>query len=286
MSLTQLSLPAPAKLNLFLHITGRRPDGYHTLQTLFQFLDLSDTLEFTRREDEQLQLSPALPGVAEQDNLVIRAAQALRDATGCRLGADIHLSKRLPMGGGIGGGSSDAATTLLGLNALWQLGLDLDTLADIGLRLGADVPVFVRGQAAWAEGVGEQLTPVELPEPWYLVVKPAVEVATAKIFSHPLLTRDSKITTMAAFLEEGGRNDCEAVTRSLHPEVDAAMNWLSQFGNAKLTGTGACIFSEFDSQEAAQQVARQAPSHLLVFVARGHNRSPAHTALEQQTHGQ
>lgn len=279
--MNRLSLPAPAKLNLFLHITGRRPDGYHELQTVFQFIDLADTLDFSLRADGQLSLTPELPGVPPEQNLILRAARALREHSGCPLGADIRLHKRLPMGGGLGGGSSDAATTLLGLNALWRLGLDLDTLAAIGLRLGADVPVFVRGRAAWAEGVGERLTPVEPPEPWYLVVVPPVEVATAKIFSNESLTRDTPLIKMAAFPEEGGRNDCEAVVRKLYPEVDAAMHWLAQRGTAKLTGTGACIFCEFPSQQAADAARLEVPSPMQAFVARGLNYSPAHRALDE-----
>ncbi|TVP89712.1 MAG: 4-(cytidine 5'-diphospho)-2-C-methyl-D-erythritol kinase, partial [Pseudomonadaceae bacterium] len=202
-----LSLPAPAKLNLFLHITGRRTDGYHTLQTLFQFLDYGDTLHFQPRRDGQIQLHTELEGVDPADNLILRAAKLLQPHCAQHGGADIRLDKRLPMGGGLGGGSSDAATTLLGLNQLWQCGLTLDQLAELGLQLGADVPVFVRGHAAWAEGVGEQLTPVDIEEPWYLVAIPDCNVSTAEVFSDQRLTRDTPPITLAAFREHGGRND-------------------------------------------------------------------------------
>lgn len=275
----RLTLPAPAKLNLFLLVTGRRPDGYHSLQTLFQFIDLADTLHIEARADGQLTLSPALPGVCEEDNLILRAARLLKQHSGCPMGADITLEKRLPMGGGIGGGSSDAASTLLALNALWGLDLPLDTLAALGLQLGADVPVFVHGHAAWAEGVGEQLTPVDIPEPWYLLAVPPVSVSTAEIFSHGELTRHSSPIKMAAFLGGAARNDCEAVVRKLYPDIDNAMKWLDNFGVAKLTGTGACIFAAFATEAEARAAAMQVPPRLQVHVTRGINRSPAHTAL-------
>ncbi|MCD6060340.1 MAG: ipk [Moraxellaceae bacterium] len=275
------SLPAPAKLNLFLHITGRRPDGYHLLQTVFQFLDHADTLHFALRADGDLTLLPELPSIPADSNLVLRAARLLREATGCRLGADIVLDKRLPMGGGIGGGSSDAATTLLGLNKLWSLGLAEDRLAELGLALGADVPVFVRGRAAWAEGVGEQLTPVEIPENCFLVLTPRAHISTADVFRHPQLTRHTPAITVAAFLAGGGgstlRNDCENVVRTLSPEVTAALDWLSLHGHARMTGTGACCFLDCPDRATAEALLAQSP--IPGFVARGVNRSPAHTAL-------
>ncbi len=277
--MSALILPAPAKLNLFLNITGRRADGYHELQTLFQLLDYGDTLEFSPRDDGLLTLSPALPGVAAEDNLVLRAARALqaRSAPGC--GADITLHKRLPMGGGIGGGSSDAATALLGLNHLWKTGLDLEQLAAIGLTLGADVPVFVHGRTAWAEGVGEQLQPVSTDECWYLVAIPPCSVSTAEIFSHRELTRHNSPIKIAAFLEGGAGNTCEPVVRKLYPEVDSALNWLSQFAPAQLTGTGCCLFAKFADEASARDALEQRPSQLQGFIARGVNHSPLHKAL-------
>ena len=279
--LTELTLPAPAKLNLFLHINGRRPDGYHLLQTVFQFLDRADTLHFRRRDDGVLTLRPELPDLPAESNLVLRAARLLQAETGCALGADITLEKVLPMGGGIGGGSSDAATTLIGLNRLWALGLDSDRLAALGLALGADVPVFVRGQAAFAEGVGERLTPVELPEPWYLVLTPDAHLSTALVFGHPQLTRHTPAITLAAFraggLETGLRNDCEAVARTLSPAVATALDWLSQHGPARMTGTGACCFLPCPDRARAEALLAQSP--IPGFVARGQNRSPAHVAL-------
>ncbi|QQD20883.1 4-(cytidine 5'-diphospho)-2-C-methyl-D-erythritol kinase [Oceanospirillaceae bacterium ASx5O] len=275
-----LSVPAPAKLNLMLHITGRRPDGYHNLQTLFQFLDYGDTLHFRRRDDNELTLVPAIDGVPFEDNLIIRAARLLQQRAGKTCGADIRLDKTLPMGGGLGGGSSDAATTLLALNELWQLQLSPDELATLGLTLGADVPVFVRGAAAFAEGVGEQLTAVpELPEPWYLVVCPQVHVNTGKIFSHEGLTRDTAPINIRTALRQGGRNDCQQVVTVLYPEIGNALNLLNKFSPAKMTGTGACIFSSFGSEAEAIRVSDQLPAEYVAFVAKGVNQSPAHRVL-------
>jgi len=276
-----LTLPAPAKLNLFLHITGRRPDGYHLLQTVFQFLEQADTLHFHHRDDSVITLSPELPGVPTESNLIVRAARLLQAHTGCRAGADIVLEKRLPMGGGIGGGSSDAATTLLGLNRLWGLDLPLTELAPLGLSLGADVPVFVQGQAAWAESVGEDLTAVDIPEPWYLVLTPNAHVRTADVFQHPQLTRHTPAITVAAFLGGGlarsVRNDCENIVRQLSPEVDAALNWLAQHGIARMTGTGACCFIACPDRATAEHLLATSP--IPGFVSRGCNQSPAHVAL-------
>jgi 4-diphosphocytidyl-2-C-methyl-D-erythritol kinase len=276
-SARSLRVRAPAKLNLFLHVTGRRADGYHTLQTLFQILDIGDQLTLEARDDGELQLhSPGLD-VPPQDNLVLRAARALKalPATPGDAGARIRLDKQLPSGGGLGGGSSDAASTLLGLNRLWQLGLSSAELQAIAARLGADVPVFVLGHSAWAEGIGEELTPVTLPPAHYLVIKPACSVATGEIFAHRELTRDSLPITMSAFFAGGSRNDCQAIVRRLHPEVDAALTWLERFGNARLTGTGACVFRHCESEADARRLARQVPSQWQAFVAAGCNRSPA-----------
>ena len=283
MTATTLSLPAPAKLNLFLHITGRRADGYHRLQTLFQFLDHGDTLHFTPRDDNQIRLLTDLPGVNPDDNLIVRAAKRLQQVSGTSLGAEIRLDKRLPMGGGLGGGSSDAATTLLGLNHLWQAGLSEDRLAELGLELGADVPVFVRGRAAWAEGVGEQLTPVEVDEPWYLVVVPTCQVSTAEIFSDQRLTRDTPPITLAAFREQGGRNDCLPVVAARYPEIRNTLILLNKFCEAKMTGTGSCLFGAFPNECEADKVRARLPATLQTFVAKGCNVSPLHALLDKAT---
>lgn len=277
----ELSLPAPAKLNLFLHITGRRADGYHTLQTLFQFVDYGDTLHFSTRSDSQINLHSELAGVAAEDNLIVRAARLLQQAAGTQLGADIQLDKRLPMGGGLGGGSSDAATTLVGLNHLWQTGLNADQLAEIGITLGADVPVFVRGKAAWAEGVGEQLTPVELDEPWYLVVIPTCSVSTAEIFSDQRLTRDTPPITLAAFREHGGRNDCLPVVAARYSEIRNTLILLNNYCEAKMTGTGSCLFGAFPNEREADKVRARLPATLRSFVAKGCNVSPLHQLISK-----
>ncbi|MDO9624393.1 MAG: 4-(cytidine 5'-diphospho)-2-C-methyl-D-erythritol kinase [Pseudomonas sp.] len=276
----ELRLPAPAKLNLMLHITGRRADGYHELQTLFQFLDFGDELGFALRADGVIRLHSDIPGVAHDSNLIVRAARALQQQSGCTLGADIWLTKRLPMGGGIGGGSSDAATTLLGLNHLWQLHLDEDRLAELGLTLGADVPVFVRGRAAFAEGIGEKITPVTLSEPWFLVAIPQVLVSTMKVFSDPELTRDTSPIKVRSLLEGVSRNDCQPVVEKRYPEVRNALILLDKYVSAKMTGTGACVFGSFPNKDDADKVARQLPATLPSFVAKGRNISMLHRALE------
>lgn len=279
----RLTLPAPAKLNLFLHILGRRADGYHELQTLFQFLDHADELHFAPREDGQIRLHTEIPGVPHDSNLIVRAARQLQEQSGCQLGADIWLDKHLPMGGGIGGGSSDAATTLVGLNHLWQLGWDEDRLAALGLGLGADVPVFVRGRAAFAEGVGEKLTPVELEEPWFLVAVPQVFVSTAEVFSDPELTRDTAPIKVRSLLGVDGRNDCQTVVEKRYPAVRNALMSLNKFTSARLTGTGACVFGSFPNQGDADKVRRQLPATLPSFVARGRNISLLHRKLQELT---
>lgn len=267
--------PAPAKLNLFLHVVGRRADGYHQLQTLFQFLDHGDSLFFVPRGDGVIRRVAGPDAIPESEDLVVRAARAIQQASGCNLGADIRLEKRLPMGAGLGGGSSNAATTLVALNRMWNLGLPLDELAQIGLRLGADVPVFVRGAAAWAEGVGERLVPVRIDEPWYLVLTPPVTVSTARIFSDPMLRRDHASVTLADFQQGRTGNDCEPVTCERHPEVREALDWLRQHApQARMSGTGASVFAAFDSREAATALLPQVPEGCRAFVARGLNRSP------------
>ena len=274
-----LTLPAPAKLNLFLHITGRRNDGYHLLQTVFQLLDYGDELTFLPNDSGEIRILGEVPGVAPRDNLVYRAAQALRAHAGSAPGADIHLVKRLPAGGGLGGGSSDAATTLLGLNQLWNLRLSIADLADLGLRLGADIPVFVRGHSAWAEGIGEQLTAVDLPQRWYLVIFPGCTVNTGQIFSHRELTRNDDAITIRAFLEAGGKNSCQPVAEMLYPAIAEARQWLNAFSPARMTGTGSCVFASFASATEAGEVLQELPGRWKGFVARGVNVSPAHTAL-------
>lgn len=276
--MTSISLLSPAKLNLFLHITGRRDDGYHTLQTLFQLLDWGDDLVFTPREDGQLTLSGDDLSLPAEQNLIIQAARALPREPGAP-GANIKVHKRIPTGGGMGGGSSNAATTLLALNALWQLGLSNAALQQIGGKLGADVPVFVAGHTAWAEGIGEQLTPVTMPPDWYLVITPDCHIATAEIFSHQQLTRDTSPIKIAAFFEGHSRNDCQPLVRELYPEIDNALNWLENFGDARLTGTGACVFCRFADETSARSALEQLPRRFKAFVARGINKSPALDAL-------
>jgi len=279
MNTTMLSLLSPAKLNLFLHITGRRSDGYHNLQTLFQLLDYGDDMGFCPRKDSTLTLTPAITGVAYDDNLIIKAAKLLQTTTQCRQGADISLVKRLPMGGGLGGGSSNSATTLVALNHLWGTQLSAAELAALGQQLGADIPVFVHGQTAWGEGIGEQLQPITRANQWYLIIKPDCDVSTAKIFSSEQLTRDTPAITVAAFLEQGGHNDCQSTVCRHYPEVAATLKWLDQYAAAQLTGTGACVFASFTSKDEANAVLRQlsitAPKTWHGFIAQGINASPS-----------
>lgn len=272
--------PAPAKLNLFLHITGRRADGYHELQTIFQFLAYGDWLYFDVNAEGGISLHGNPAGIPGDDDLCIRAARLLQATAGVSRGVTIYNDKRLPVGGGLGGGSSDAATTLVVLNRLWSTGLDTRELATLGLRLGADVPLFIQGQAAWAEGIGEILTPVTPPEAWFLVVIPPVTVSTADIFSDPELTRDTPRTKIPDPLLDVGRNDCEAVVVRRHPEVGAALEWLNSYAPARLTGTGACVFAAFDSEDDAKVVASEMPADWSGFVARGVNDSPLLTAIK------
>ena len=270
------SWPAPAKLNLFLHITGRRPDGYHELQTVFQFLDFGDELAFASRTDGEIRRVNAVPAVPAEQDLTVRAARALQGETGCRLGCDITMTKRIPLGGGLGGGSSDAATTLLALNSIWKTGLPVPKLAELGLGLGADVPVFVRGTAAWAEGIGEKLTPVEPPEPWYLVVTPPCTVDTKAMYHDPDLPRATPRVAWQDFVEGRCHNDFEPVARSRYPEVAAALDWASGFGRARLSGSGASVFVDFADPGAAEDARRQLPPGWRALVAKGRNRSPLH----------
>lgn len=272
--------PAPAKLNLLLRIVGRREDGYHLLQTVFQFIDRCDWLEFEARADGRITLESPLPGVPEADDLTVRAAVALRAATGCAEGVTIRVEKHLPMGGGLGGGSSDAATTLVALNRLWGLGLTQERLKAIGLALGADVPVFIEGVAAWGEGVGERLTPLALDEAWYVVLVPDCHVETGRVFTAPELTRNSPPITMEDFFEGCRENDCLPVVLTHYPAVAKALELLGRHGEARLTGTGACVFAAFDTEASARQVLAQIGGACEGFVAQGRNRSPLYEAIE------
>ena len=272
------ALPAPAKLNLFLHVVGRRPDGYHLLQTAFRMLDRSDTLRFLPREDGQVRLARLLPGVPEESDLCVRAARLLQADSGTRQGVTIDLDKHLPMGGGLGGGSSDAATVLLALNRLWDLNLPRQRLQELALTLGADVPFFVFGQSAFAEGVGEDLQPLVLPPAWYLVVEPPVSVPTAEIFSDQALTRNTEIIRMPTFPAGGngqiGRNDLEPVACKRYPQVAKALEWLMRHGEARMSGSGACVFAGFCGEDEANDALAHAPSGWKAWVARGLDEHP------------
>jgi 4-diphosphocytidyl-2-C-methyl-D-erythritol kinase len=275
-----ITLPSPAKLNLFLHILDRREDGYHNLQTLFQLLDYGDQLSFSANKQSEINITSNIEAVAPRDNLVFKAATALQQATDCKWGCDIELDKKLPMGAGLGGGSSNAATTLVGLNTLWQCNLSLDQLAEIGGELGADIPVFVKGFSAFAEGIGDKLTPISLDEFCYLVVTPKIKVSTEQIFCHSELTRNASAIKIRALSEELYRNDCQSVVETLYPEVKQVLDWLQQHGNPLMTGTGASVYCRFDNQEEAKQVQQTVPNSWNSFVAMGVNRSPLHQQLE------
>ena len=266
--------PAPAKLNLFLHVVGRRADGYHLLQTAFRFIDYGDELGFAVRDDGVVRRITELAGVSADADLCVRAARLLKDRAGCRLGADIELVKTLPMGGGLGGGSSDAATTLVVLNRLWQTGLTRAQLQDLAVELGADVPVFVFGRSAFAEGVGERLAEIRLRPAWYLVLVPETAVSTAEIFSAPELTRNTIAITIAAFSVGQGRNDLEPVVCRRYPQVARHLEWLRRYGDARMTGSGACVFCGFETEAQAQRVLAKLPADMRGFVARGLDRHP------------
>ncbi len=292
MTAQHLTLPAPAKLNLFLHITGRRTDGYHLLQTLFQILDTGDELQFSANQSGAIKLACNDKSLEGTDNLIYRAAMALKPYAATNAGVEIFLDKKLPMGGGLGGGSSDAATTLHALNKLWQLNLAVAELADIGLKLGADVPLFVEGYTAFAQGVGEKLTPVLLPEKVFLVVTPACHVSTVAVFTHPDLIRNSKVITEADVLNSFGtvdgnwlsnsdwRNDCQPLVERLYPIVALTLQWLVEYAPSRMTGTGASLFAEFPDEISARRALANLPDNCSGFVARGVNRSPLLTALE------
>lgn len=275
--------PSPAKLNLFLHITGRRPNGYHNLQSLFQLLDFGDALKFTLTTSQDIELRTPIEGVKNADNLIIRAANLLAGYRKVKHGVVIDLDKQLPMGGGIGGGSSNAATTLVALNKLWQCELSEDTLADIGLSLGADVPIFVRGHTAFASGVGEQLTPVKTPPKWFLVVNPGVHVSTADVFNLPELPRETAEIAWQDYSFANTHNDCQQIVCNRYPEVAKLLQWLVHYAPSRMTGTGACVFSVFDDQASAERVRAQLPKKWHGFVARGVDVSPLKTTIKRVT---
>ena len=277
-TITAIEACSPAKLNLFLHVTGHRPDGYHSLQTVFQLLNWGDDMRFEGRAEPGVTLSGDTDDIAPQENLIIKAAEALGQP---ERGALIHIHKRIPRGGGLGGGSSNAATTLLALNRLWELGLELDALQRLAAPLGADVPVFVMGQSAWAEGVGEVLSALALPKRWFVIAQPDCTVSTAEIFADPALTRHSPPITVQAFFSGAGHNDLQDVVLPRYPEVQQAWEWLHQQSpTAKMTGSGACVFAALETEESARQVAAKAPDGLRVVVAEGVNRLPEMRVVE------
>lgn len=283
MSAPAIFWPAPAKLNLFLHITGRRNDGYHLLQSVFQMLEYGDELSFDITHDGKISRLTDIPEVAEADDLIVRAAKLLQQTTGTALGANIQIKKVLPMGGGLGGGSSDAATVLVVLNQLWETGLNLQQLADLGLTLGADVPVFVHGVTAFVEGVGEQILAIDMPEKWFLVIHPQINVSTAKIFTDSGLTRDSSAIRICDLSGVLLTNVCEPIACKHYPEIAEAISWLSGYNrSARMTGTGACVFTEFDSQHQAEDLLQRLPEKWRGFVAKGVNQSPLYRQLAEQ----
>ncbi|MBK7491728.1 MAG: 4-(cytidine 5'-diphospho)-2-C-methyl-D-erythritol kinase [Nitrosomonas sp.] len=276
------TFPAPAKLNLFLHVVGRRQDGYHLLQTVFRFLDFSDQLSFAVRPDGIVRLHNPIAGVPEEKDLCVRAAKLLQQKTGTTQGVDIFMQKQIPMGGGLGGGSSDAATTLLALNHLWKVNLNPEQLLELGLQLGADVPVFIFGQNAFAEGVGEKLAAIELPPAWYLVLVPPVQVSTAEIFTSKELTRNTIPITIPPFSVWQGHNDLELVVCRAYPEVARCLEWLKRLENttiAAMSGSGACVFAEFATERAARAAFEQIPDDMKGFVAKGLDCHPMHKTL-------
>ena len=272
--------PAPAKLNLFLHVVGRRADGYHLLQTVFRFVGHGDSLRFSPRADGRVTLARPLPGVPPESDLTVRAVRLLQEETGCRQGVQIDIEKRLPMGGGLGGGSSDAATVLLALNHLWRTGVPRRRLQEIGLSLGADVPVFIFGENAFAEGVGEALRPVQVPPAWYVVLEPPVQVPTALIFKAPDLKRDTPPVPASDWRPGFGGNDLQAVAVRQFPDVARHLDWLAQFGAARMTGSGACVFAEFAAEDAAREVIARLPGDMRGWIAAGLDAHPLRALAE------
>ncbi len=277
---TSTSWLAPAKINLFLRITGRRDDGMHELQTAFQFVDLCDQLQFALRQDAEIRHAVKIPGVSSQDDLCIRAATLLQKTADVKLGVDISLAKNIPMGGGLGGASSDAATTLLVLNKIWSIQASEDELAELGRQLGADVPVFVRGQSAWAEGVGEKLTPIEMQECWYLIINSGIHVSTAQMFAYSQLTRNSPQLTICPPKPGEFGNVFEPVVRAQHPEIDSVFDWLSNYSKPFLTGTGGCVIAAFADKSSAVEIQSQCPQGMTAYLVQAKNTSPLITQLE------
>lgn len=277
--MTARSWPAPAKLNLFLHVTGRRADGYHEIQTVFQLVDLADRIFIAPRADARVRRLEGPAEVAPEADLCVRAALRLQAAGAAGRGADIRLQKRIPIQGGLGGGSSDAATTLVALNEMWGLRLPPGRLAELALELGADVPFFVQGHSAWGEGIGERLTPLDLPPRHYAIVYPGVGIPTAEVFQAHELTRKTPETTIRGFLQAGGRNDCEPVVAGRSPEVRRALAWLADRGEARMTGTGSCVFAPFDDRASAEAALEGLPAGWRGFAARGLDRSPLQERL-------
>ncbi|QLB12937.1 4-diphosphocytidyl-2-C-methyl-D-erythritol kinase [Bisgaardia hudsonensis] len=274
-----IRFPSPAKLNLFLYINNKRDDGYHELQTLFQFLDFGDWLTINSTINREIHLVSPITNLNSQDNLIYKAAKNLQEYTNCKLGASIHLDKILPIGGGVGGGSSNAATTLIALNYLWNTQLSLKDLCHIGLKLGADVPIFLHGKSAFAEGVGEKITYCEPPEKWFVVLKPNVSISTASIFNDPHLPRNSPKLSLSELLNKKYENDCEKIVLNHYSEVEETYNWLLQYAPARLTGTGACVFAEFNDKKSAQSAFLAKPDKIFGFIAKGSNISPLHKLM-------
>ena len=273
--------PAPAKLNLFLHVVGRRPDGYHLLQSVFTLIDRCDTVRLEVREDGEVRRATDLPGVPEAEDLAVRAATLLKEASGSTRGVDITVEKRIPLGGGLGGGSSDAATVLLALDRLWETNFGPAALAELGASLGADIPFFVHGTSAWVEGIGEKITPVRLPPAWYLVLTPPVTVPTGAVFASPELTRNTEPLKMEDFSAQPGdgrfRNDLEPVVTARYPTVREHLEWLRQHAQARMTGSGSCVFAAFGTREAAQSVMDRLPAPMKGFIAQGMSQHPLRT---------
>lgn len=275
-----LTVPSPAKINLFLHVNGRRADGYHNLQTAFQFLELADRLTFASCQDQCIRLKGDLSEISIESNLIYKAAKLLQQHTAKKHGVEIEIEKNIPIGGGLGGGSSNAATTLLILNKMWDCHLSTQELMTMGVKLGADVPIFISGLASFAEGIGEELQPIHPPERWLLLVVPPCAVNTGKIFSDTQLTRTTPKITIAEFLERGGHNDCEPVTRKLFPDIADALDWLNNYSLAKLTGTGSCVFALFEDKKAALNAIKEIPDRFKGCVVKGLNISPLHSVIE------
>ncbi len=273
--------PSPAKLNLFLHITGQRENGYHDLQSVFQLLDYGDSLTFDVNNSGKIRIESNINAIPLQENIIYKAATLLQTYAKCSLGCDITLNKVLPMGGGVGGGSSNAATTLVALNHLWRLGLSTQALQSLGLQLGADVPIFVFGQNAFAEGVGEKLSGISLPEKYFLVVNPSVHISTQKIFQHPDLPRNTASISRESYAFSDTHNDCQNLVCDMYPDIAKTLGWLLEYAPSRMTGTGSCLFSIYDTYEAALETLNKLPTQCSGFVAKGVNKSPLLEKLQQ-----